>query len=410
VTEPTPKTSPCPSERQHPFSYSNNNQKNHRDNSIVSVTEYNYDNSKSEKYLISHSNLDNTATNVASSISASSCCKSEEKLLRRAPLASLSSFKMSSTDYQDSDLRSLGSDSVFAESYADTDDDMQQFSTDSDELSLTQSPPTTATTNTLTHQQSCQMRKQQQFHRNSINCTSFVINIDDDDDADDDGENYHQNNLAYNINDNKNKSNNEENNFNLMTGRNKTYNYSYDKDNSVVKPNVICGGCRPKTKLSNASKPIEPTIVTSKSLIERHKKHSTSNSTTPSTRSTTRPASHSFAGCLPKTLPTTATASSSIELNLEKSFIRDDENDNNLNRKECVEVNVIVKTNSFSGSNISPSVILELPMITTTTVDDDDDDDDDVEEARSHEDSIRHIDDPSIPGPSHRKWSKETLF
>lgn len=51
---------------------------------------------------------------------------------RRAPLASISSLKMSSIDYQDSDLRSPVSDSVFEETYADTDDDMDQFSTDTD--------------------------------------------------------------------------------------------------------------------------------------------------------------------------------------------------------------------------------------------------------------------------------------
>lgn len=52
---------------------------------------------------------------------------------RRAPLASISSLKMSSTDYQDSDLRSPVSDSIFDETYADTDDDMEQFSIDSDD-------------------------------------------------------------------------------------------------------------------------------------------------------------------------------------------------------------------------------------------------------------------------------------
>lgn len=51
---------------------------------------------------------------------------------RRAPLASISSLKMSSIDYQDSSLRSPVSDSVFEETYADTDDDMDSFSTDSD--------------------------------------------------------------------------------------------------------------------------------------------------------------------------------------------------------------------------------------------------------------------------------------
>ncbi|KAH8308208.1 hypothetical protein KR059_008422 [Drosophila kikkawai] len=53
---------------------------------------------------------------------------------KRAPLASLSSFKISSLECPDSDLRSLDEDSVFGvESPADTDDDMQQLSSDSEE-------------------------------------------------------------------------------------------------------------------------------------------------------------------------------------------------------------------------------------------------------------------------------------
>ncbi|CAO1328806.1 unnamed protein product [Diamesa serratosioi] len=59
--------------------------------------------------------------------------------VKRAPLASLSSFKMSSIECQDSEAKS-GSNSVFGD---ETDDDMDQFSTDSDEISLTQSPPST---------------------------------------------------------------------------------------------------------------------------------------------------------------------------------------------------------------------------------------------------------------------------
>lgn len=52
---------------------------------------------------------------------------------RRAPLASISSLKMSSVDYQDSDLRSPISDSLFEETYADTDEDLEPFSLDSDD-------------------------------------------------------------------------------------------------------------------------------------------------------------------------------------------------------------------------------------------------------------------------------------
>lgn len=54
----------------------------------------------------------------------------------RAPLASLSSFKLSSADCNDSiELQSLGSDTVFDDYYADTEDDMDPLTTDSDDLS-----------------------------------------------------------------------------------------------------------------------------------------------------------------------------------------------------------------------------------------------------------------------------------
>nr|XP_017094944.2 uncharacterized protein LOC108123989 [Drosophila bipectinata] len=53
---------------------------------------------------------------------------------KRAPLASLSSFKISSLECPDLEMRSLDEDSVFGvESPADTDDDMQQLSSDSEE-------------------------------------------------------------------------------------------------------------------------------------------------------------------------------------------------------------------------------------------------------------------------------------
>ncbi|XP_039950024.1 mucin-5AC isoform X1 [Bactrocera tryoni] len=61
---------------------------------------------------------------------------------RRAPLASLSSFKISSLEYQDSEARSVDEDSVFLDSVADTDEDMQQLSSDSDEVSFGEHDPT----------------------------------------------------------------------------------------------------------------------------------------------------------------------------------------------------------------------------------------------------------------------------
>uniref|UniRef100_W8CBF0 Uncharacterized protein n=1 Tax=Ceratitis capitata TaxID=7213 RepID=W8CBF0_CERCA len=66
---------------------------------------------------------------------------------KRAPLASLSSFKISSIEYQDSEARSADEDSVFLDSVADTDEDMQQLSSDSDEASFGEHDPTTTQEN-----------------------------------------------------------------------------------------------------------------------------------------------------------------------------------------------------------------------------------------------------------------------
>jgi len=128
VIQPTPKTSPCPSEGSiYEKTLSNYDRSKQTDQSTYDyITDYSEE--KHDEILrkkLEESNTENTF------------------VTRRAPLASLSSFKISSADYQDSDLRSLGSDSVFVESYADTDEDMEQFSTDSDEISDLQSPPHT---------------------------------------------------------------------------------------------------------------------------------------------------------------------------------------------------------------------------------------------------------------------------
>lgn len=55
--------------------------------------------------------------------------------VKRAPLASLSSFKISSVDYQDSENRSVEYDSLFMDSIPDdTDHEIDGFSTDSDDV------------------------------------------------------------------------------------------------------------------------------------------------------------------------------------------------------------------------------------------------------------------------------------
>lgn len=150
IIEPTPKSSPCPSERQMHPAYAGKDhikmldhfkRKRNDDNSIESITEYPDENNHQYR-----SDTNELSDNVVNSSSNTPQCKtlvssdtiSHQPVIRRAPLASLSSFKMSSIECQDSDANT----SVFDESLADTDDDMEQFSTDSDEISL-QSPPTT---------------------------------------------------------------------------------------------------------------------------------------------------------------------------------------------------------------------------------------------------------------------------
>lgn len=156
IIEPTPKSSPCPSERQtygergardHIKMLDRFKRKRHDDNSIDSITEYPDENNHNHQYRSDNNELsENVVVNSNSNTPQSKTLVSSENpshqpVIRRAPLASLSSFKMSSIECQDSE-EAGASGSVFDESCADTDDDMEQFSTDSDEISL-QSPPLT---------------------------------------------------------------------------------------------------------------------------------------------------------------------------------------------------------------------------------------------------------------------------
>lgn len=158
IIEPTPKSSPCPSERaSHCTGSANGNvakdhikvldrikRKRNDDNSIDSITEYPDEHNhqyRSDTNELSDNVVNNSSSNTPQSKTlVSSDSLNHQPVIRRAPLASLSSFKMSSIECQDSED---ANGSVFDdESCADTDDDMDQFSTDSDEISL-QSPPLT---------------------------------------------------------------------------------------------------------------------------------------------------------------------------------------------------------------------------------------------------------------------------
>lgn len=147
IIEATPKTSPCPSERQthggvkdHIKMLDHFKRKRNDDNSIDSITEY--PDEQTHQYRSDHEASKNVVvvnsnSNIPIKELVSSDSISQQPVIRRAPLASLSSFKMSSIECQDSDGNCSGLD----ESCADTDDDMEQFSTDSDEISLQTPPP-----------------------------------------------------------------------------------------------------------------------------------------------------------------------------------------------------------------------------------------------------------------------------
>ena len=189
IIEATPKTSPCPSERQtycgggrdHIKMLDRFKRKRHDDNSIESITEYPDENNhqyRSDNNELSENVVVNSNSNTPQSKTLVSIDNiSHQPVIRRAPLASLSSFKMSSIECQDSE----DAGSVFDGSCADTDDDMEQFSTDSDEISL-QSPPTT-------DQHLPKNSKREVNGKVSVdkNCDASVVivNIDKNDEADD---------------------------------------------------------------------------------------------------------------------------------------------------------------------------------------------------------------------------------
>lgn len=72
---------------------------------------------------------DATDVSITMAVDTDTATATSTTLKGTAPLASLSSFRISSIDPE---LRSLGSDSVFCEQYVDTDEEVAQFSSDSE--------------------------------------------------------------------------------------------------------------------------------------------------------------------------------------------------------------------------------------------------------------------------------------
>ena len=339
IIEPTPKTSPCPSSERLGFKSLLNDRykKFSEDNSFDSISEYpNDENNRSSNpnrqgvFIIDDNSFNPTTYEP-----------------RRAPLASLSSFKMSSAEYQDTDVKSLGSDSLFCDSYADTDEDLQQFSTDSDELSITNPDEDD-------HQQAAEDRTLAEDLSNDQNelgatCSSSL----------------------------QSKTTIQNSGENVASGETNNTIVEIDRLNEI-NPNL--SSCLSSNSLSlgeynyrSQSVNIINQIET-KAIIERHEQND-------KTKKNERPASYSGSS------KTRYVSEEICNLIKNHNISRTDKNDNDENAGGA---DVAKEAANNKSSSV---VILELPIL---TVDD--------ENATSPSPSL----DPS--GPSSRKWSKETLF
>ncbi|XP_055644885.1 uncharacterized protein LOC129780539 isoform X2 [Toxorhynchites rutilus septentrionalis] len=378
IIEATPKSSPCPSERVAHKStslaareyFTSKKHTLYDENSIDCISEYPDTNgaefSRSQK--VTRHNYNNSSR--IDDISIANHNGSSNVVVRRAPLASLSSFKLSSADYQDSDLRSCGSDSVFNESCADTDEDLQQFSTDSDELSIpddgecSAAPVATAIAGPSTSATI------------SGGTTGTVIGG------------------ASSSSGSCNQPRQQRDVFSGATSEYAVYiDLEKPNDNSCLS-SLSNSNRRGKTKLKSEMVNLVTKIET-KAIIERQQQNDNrdrspsprpkaSGSSLPSIRPSSQSISHNR-----KNNNNTSSSKSNNNNNDDNSNQQGEEESNN----KCVEVNVIIKNHS---SNIkSPSVILELPILT-------------IEEDSSQL-PLSPVDPRCAPGSS-RKWSKETLF
>lgn len=425
IIEATPKSSPCPSER-----YMHEKKRAERlklkqrydDNSIDSISEYpdetnNNINCQAEDFSINlhnstHQNIETSCNNNTSSLA--------NNVTRRAPLASLSSFKMSSAEFPDSEVyqKSYGSDSVFVESVADTDEDMEQFSTDSDEISLTQTPPPEnvseqhqlISTNIIDSRFNEKLSNKLLNNNNKLcdaSGASVVVNIDKLSDFKDDSS-LISSNLEQEIQSQKEQ-----------------HSFFFEQRQRMQQQQQKNRQKTPQTQIykSNSANLFEAQIIT-----ERQQQND---------KMTRRPAS---SGCLTSSnFNSSFTNESSLSNNNSSSRsnitvlqanssnnLHHDNSNNNSNHSSnvppagCIEINVIEAIDpsseqpptlispvsptaqhsshsqspshpsiSSNNQNNSSSVILELPVI----------------ESSSTSSQI----DPCIPGTS-RKWSKETLF
>lgn len=396
IIEATPKSSPCPSERVAHRSTSLSardsfTSRKHRlcdDSSIDCISEYPDTNGAEFSHNQKPLRQSYSSSSKIDDISIANHNSSSNIVVRRAPLASLSSFKMSSADCQDSDLRSCGSDSVFDDSCADTDEDLQQFSTDSDELSIPDEGECSAAPVVI---------------KVAGPSTSVSYSVET---AGTGGKAAGQSSSSSSTN--RIQQQRQCDASSAATSDTVYVDIEHPNETSCLS-SLSNSNRRGKAKLKTDKVNLVTKIET-KAIIERQQQND-SRDRSPSPRSSaqaTVPQLHGKSMTLTtvsgSTLPSNQTSSSHSNSHKSKgnnnisSSNPNNENDDNSNQVEdasntkCVEVNVIIKNHS---SNIkSPSVILELPIL---TIDED-----------SSQSPLSPVD-PCVPGPS-RKWSKETLF
>ncbi|XP_053665683.1 uncharacterized protein LOC128714827 [Anopheles marshallii] len=342
--------------------------------------------------------------------------------VRRAPLASLSSFKMSSIDCQDTEPKSCGSDSVFGEdSGADTDEDLQQFSTDSDELSLTM-PYEDEDESHDPHQR---VQRGGPSRGALYRRQSTLAQGEDDEDADDG---------TLLPRDERPGGSGDRTMYEIEHELNDRHQHQLHQpttDTSYLSSLSISQRTGPKpgagTRPSERGGPGVGKRIETKAIIERQQPNDNGAGYISSSSNQPR---QSPLGAIPK-VPldsdrrrasgSTRTATSAAVPPTVMVHLPDDDRPSGGSRRhtsepdsstgrpgcadvtrqqqQCVEVNVIIKNSSSSNTTIkSPSVILELPIL---AIDEDDD--------PSSSAPALSANDPCIPGPS-RKWSKETLF
>uniref|UniRef100_A0A182MZ07 Uncharacterized protein n=1 Tax=Anopheles dirus TaxID=7168 RepID=A0A182MZ07_9DIPT len=334
-------------------------------------------------------NSNHNAATTSTTNNSTVCPGGTGAVVRRAPLASLSSFKMSSLECQETDPKSGGSDSVFGEdSGADTDEDLQQFSTDSDELSLTMP---------YEEEEAAPSARTQRTGRGSLyRRQSTLAQGDEEDDGTllpRDPDHPSGTRPSYEIEHELHHPHHHHHHH--LHQQQPATDTSYISSLSIS--NRSGTGTRVGSRAGDRSGPgVGKRVVETKAIIERQQPNDSQSRQSP-------------LGAIPKATPEPVDRKRTMPI-VTVHQPDDGRPGGSSSQQQCVEVNVIIKNSSSStgGSSSSnntiksPSVILELPILAI-------DEDDDPSSSAGAAGPALSTNDPCIPGPS-RKWSRETLF